>query len=143
MRTPSDSRLVLLLSRAYHALFRNIDRVAAKRLGVTSAQIGPLFYVAKNPGCVQGDVGRELGINKAATSKLIGRMERADLIERRPRQDDGRALALYLRPHARDVLDAARPVVRALNRQLTDGFSAAEMEVIARFLSAVAERFKE
>ena len=79
-----DRRLVLLLYRAHHALFRSIDREANAKLGITGAQIGPLLYVARNPGCVQGDVGLELGINKAATSKLIRRMEEAGLVLREP-----------------------------------------------------------
>jgi len=143
MARHADRRLVLLLSKAHHALFRAIDRGASSSLGVTGAQIGPLFFVARNPGCVQGDVGKELGINKAATSKLISRMEDAELIERRPSEEDGRVITLHLTQRARSVIDAARPLVRKVNKQLTDGFTAAEIDVVSRFLSTVSERFEE
>ncbi len=143
MAKPRAHRLVLLLSKAHHALFRAIDRDASAKLGVTGAQLGPLFFVAGNPACVQGDVGRELGINKAATSKLVSRGVEAELIVRRPSDRDGRAVTLHLGPRAGPVIDGARPMVRKLNRELMAGFTAAEIDVVARFLSTLTERFSE
>ena len=139
-RTP---RLVLLLSRAQLALSRAVARRTQDELGVSGAQMGALFFVAGHPGCVQGDVGRELGINKAAASKLVTRMVEAGIVERRTADDDGRAHALHATSRGQAAVDAGRPLVRALNDELTDGFSAADIDTVARFLNAVAERFED
>jgi len=136
-------RLVLLLSRAQRALSRAVARRTQDQLGVSGAQMGALFFVAGHPGCVQGDVGRELGINKAAASKLVSRMVEAGIVERRSAADDGRALALHVTPRGQAAADAGRPLVRSLNDELTSGFTAADMETVARFLTAVADRFED
>jgi DNA-binding MarR family transcriptional regulator len=137
---PEDRRLFFLINRAQHAVQRLVDRRCAAELGVSSTQVGALFYVAKHDGCLHKDLAAALGQHASAVTGLVGRMAEAGLLERRPDAVDGRAARLHLSARGKKTLAAARPLLAQLNELLTGGFTPAEIETVARFLRATVER---
>jgi DNA-binding MarR family transcriptional regulator len=87
-------RLFHLMSIAQHRLTKATD-AAFKPLGVSGAQLGVLFLLEKKPGAMLKDVSDGLGINASAITALIGRMEDAGLVRRRPSDHDGRAVHIF------------------------------------------------
>lgn len=53
-----------------------------------------------------GVLGAEHGLNQSNASRLVDRLQRLDLVERRPSAADGRSVTVRLRPARRAVLDA-------------------------------------
>jgi MarR family transcriptional regulator, organic hydroperoxide resistance regulator len=139
-KAPDDRRLFFLINRAQHAVLRLVDRRCAAELGVSSTQVGALFYLAKHDGCLHKELAAALGQNASAVTGLVGRMMEAGLLERRADATDGRATHLHLSARGRRILAAARPLLAQLNQLLTAGFTPAEIEVVARFLRATTER---
>jgi DNA-binding MarR family transcriptional regulator len=72
---------------------------------------------------------------------LADRMAKAGLITRHADSDDGRATRLYLTDDGHAALKRARVLLRELNGKLCDGFSDDELDVVARWLHALQERF--
>ena len=63
--------------------------------GISTTQLGVLFFLQKSPGALLKDVSDALGVNASAITALIGRMEDAGLVRRQPSNDDQRAIHLY------------------------------------------------
>ena len=131
----------MLLQVAAHRVRSLADRHSKEALGVTAAQLGVLFVVADAPGCTQREVARGLKIRESAVTGSVTRMVAEGLIRRD--RTDGRSFGLYPTDRGQAVLEAARPLVRDLEDRLASGFTAAEVDVVARYLRAAILHFPE
>ena len=132
-----DQRLYYLINRAQHHLRKLVDRVSLQRVGVSSAQVGALFLIAQRPGCSQADIASELGQDESAITTMLKRMERSELIERRRNPNDGRSNLVYLTWRGEKTLRSVRGLLADFNKQLTQGFSADEVDIVLRFIRHV------
>ena len=135
-----EPRVFHLLHLSYKAIFRAADRVLMSRYGISAAQNAMLLYLLKHEGATMGQVAVALGLKNAATSGLVDRMEKKDLLERRPSASDGRAYELYLLKYGRDIAEQSKSVIRASNERMLEGFSDDERALIAGFLEKIIER---
>jgi len=136
-----DRRLFFLVHRAHRALFVYVNGRTSEALGITTAQLGTLYYVAKNDGCSLSDVANVLGMNKSAVTALVRRLERSGVLRREPNPDDARGNRLFLTEKGKAVRAQSLAVIRRLTSEVTVGFSASEMEVVFRFFNSIVERF--
>lgn len=135
-----DRRLIFLLYVAQ----RRVQRwLAAQRPsgGVTAAQSGLLFVLGRRGGVLMGEAGAALDLGMPGISGLVDRMIEANLIEKRPDPDDGRAWRLWLTPAGRKARARAKAGVAELNVRLTEGFTDAEIEIVARWLASFQAKF--
>lgn len=134
-------RLIHKLSLAQHRLLKIADLAFKEACGISTTQLGVLFFLQKNPGALLKDVSDALGVNASAITALIGRMEDAGLVRRRSSNDDQRAIHLFATAGGLAKAAAARPILARLNARLTDDFSEREIATVARFLDTVLARF--
>ncbi len=135
-----EHRLVFLLTVAQ----RRLQRWMAARPqadGVTAAQTGLLFVLGRQDGVLMGKAGAALDLGPPGISGLVDRMTAANLIRRRADPDDGRAWRLWLTPAGRAALAQAKAGLVEVNARLTEGFSEAEIDVVARWLTSLQTRF--
>jgi len=135
-----EHRLVFLLAVAQ----RRLQRWMAARPqanGVTAAQSGLLFVLGRQDGVLMGEAGAALDLGPPGISGLVDRMTAANLIRRRADPDDGRAWRLWLTPAGRSALAQAKAGLVEVNARLTEGFSEAEIDVVARWLTSLQTRF--
>ena len=135
-----DRRLIFLLNVAQ----RRLQRFLAAQMNagrVTAAQSGLLFMLGKRDGVLMGEAGRALDMGLPGISGLSDRMVEADLIEKRVDPDDGRAYRLWLTPQGRKALARTKAGVAELNGRLTQGFTDAEIDTVARWLTHVQTKF--
>ncbi|MEH2567264.1 MarR family winged helix-turn-helix transcriptional regulator [Bradyrhizobium sp. AZCC 2289] len=140
MNSRQDRRLVFLLNVAQ----RRLQRWAAARTqdsGVTAAQSGLLFILGQRDGVLMGEAGAALDLGPPGISGLVDRMTAANLIRRRADPDDGRAWRLWLTPTGRGALAQAKAGLAEINARLTEGFTEAEIDVVARWLTSLQARF--
>jgi MarR family transcriptional regulator, organic hydroperoxide resistance regulator len=134
-------RLIYKLSLAQHRLLKSADQAFRETGGISTTQLGVLFFLQKSPGALLKDVSDALGVNASAITALIGRMEAAGLVRRQPSSDDQRAIHLFATSRGLAKAAAVRPALGRLNARLTDGFSEPEIATVGRFLDAILERF--
>ena len=108
---------------------------------MTAAQSGLLFVLGKRDGALMGEAGAALDMGMPGISGLAERMAGAGLVEKRGDPDDGRASRLYLTPVGLKALARSKANVAALNVRLTEGFSEAEIDIVARWLKHVQATF--
>jgi len=137
---PAKPRLFHLMAIAQHRLMKATD-AAFRPIGISGAQLGVLFLLEKRPGAMLKEVSDGLGINASAITALIGRMEDAGLVRRRPSEDDGRAVHIFATADGLAKIAAVKPILTRLNARLTADFSEREIATVGRFLDAILERF--
>jgi DNA-binding MarR family transcriptional regulator len=135
-----DRRLIFLLNVAQRRLQRWLAAQAPKG-GVTAAQTGLLFVLGRRDGVLMGEAGAALDLGMPGISGLSDRMIEAGLIEKRADPNDGRAWRLWLTLSGRKALARSKAGVAELNARLTEGFSEAEMEIVARWLTSLQAKF--
>ena len=133
-------RLFMLLDRAAHAVRQRLERRARAELGISMVQVGALFYLAENDGCLHKHLAEALGIQPAGVSGLVDRMQAAGLVQVRASRIDARALHLHATAAGKKIATTARPLVAAMQAELSAGFTDDELDVIARFLAAATSR---
>lgn len=140
MNAVQDRRLVFLLNVAQ----RRLQRWVAARMdkdGVTATQSGLLFILGQRDGALMGEAGAALDLGPPGISGLVDRMTAAGLIRRRADPDDGRAWRLWLTPIGRAALAQSKAGLAQINAHLAEGFTDAEIDVVARWLTSFQTRF--
>jgi len=135
-----DRRLVFLLNVAQRRLQRWVAARTEKN-GVTAAQSGLLFILGRRDGILMGEAGAALDLGPPGISGLVDRMTTANLIERRADPDDGRAWRLWLKPAGRAALARSKAGLSDINARLTEGFTDAEIDIVARWLASLQNKF--
>jgi DNA-binding MarR family transcriptional regulator len=135
-----DRRLVFLLNVAQRRLQRWVAAKTEKN-GVTAAQSGLLFILGQQDGALMGEAGAALDLGPPGISGLVDRMTAAGLIKRRADPDDGRAWRLWLTPIGRAASAQSKAGLSEINARLADGFTDAELEIVARWLTSFQAKF--
>ena len=135
-----EHRLVFLLNVAQRRLQRWMA-ARAQASGVTAAQSGLLFILGQRDGVLMGEAGAALDLGPPGISGLVDRMTAASLIKRRADPDDGRAWRLWLTPAGRAAMAQSKAGLAEVNARLTEGFTEAEIDVVARWLTTMQTRF--
>ncbi len=136
-----DKRLFFLINRAQQRLFRHVERRCEQELGITSVQLGALFYLSKQTDCLLKDLSEGLDLQNSAITGLVARMEKAELVERKTCKDDARATRIKLSAKGKNIVEQSKPLLQEMNRELTKDFSKDEMAVVLRYLNHLVTRF--
>ena len=140
MSSRANHRLVFLLNVAQRRLQRHVA-VRSGDSGVTAAQSGLLFVLGQRDGVLMSEAAAALDLNPPGISGLVDRMTAAKLIQRRADPEDGRAWRLWLTTAGRAALEQTKVELAKINARLTEGFSDADIEVVARWLASFQSKF--
>ena len=137
-------RLIFLLNSAQRHLQQWINGLHAQAAASgqatpTAAQSGVLFVLAKDDGCTMGHLAQTLDLAPSAISGLIQRMEMLNWVERRPCEQDGRTQRVWLCAEGQSQLPLLRDNMARIIAKLTAGFSADELQIVARWLTHVQQ----
>lgn len=106
------------------------------RLDLRPTEATVLLVIGANPGVIQSEVGRLLGIASANMAPLMARLADRDLIVREAL--DGRSQGLTLSDVGRRITQKARSIMDDLEADLLARIPAAERAAFLRILIALA-----
>ena len=132
-------RLVFLLNRAQRMLQRWTETRHEAWEGISSAQVALLFMLSSRDQATIGEIAQELQVAPAAVTNLSKRMEARGMIERVADANDGRVTRLRLTQSGEQASARSGVVLKELNKQLGEGFSADELATVARWLTHVSQ----
>ncbi|BEL08066.1 MarR family winged helix-turn-helix transcriptional regulator [Actinoplanes sichuanensis] len=135
----SGHRLVFQMMIAERSVRRWIDARSGDS-GLGAAGAGVLFHLAAHDNALVGDVSAALCASPSGISGLVSRLEKGGFLVKTPDSADARAVRLALTPAGREAVAAAKEVVRELNAEISDGFTDAELDVVARWLGQITQR---
>lgn len=131
------------LLETHKQLVRTLDAELGERHGLTLSGLELLARLAAADGrCLRlSGLAAETGLSLSRVSRVVAALERRDLIERRPCDDDARAVEAHL---TRAGLSLAREAqathFASVQRAFFDELSAEELAVLARVFARFAPR---
>ena len=139
---PPDDRLIYLIFTAQQKLRTYLTKMLIKEnVRVTPAQAGILFLLKQRDGRTMGELSQMLSIDNSTITGLVDRLEKRGLVRRDPSPHDRRASHVFVNPEGIEEVDKAKKVIRAVNQEIKNGFSAEELESFNRILRSFFHKF--
>lgn len=107
--------------------------------GLTRAQWQVLKEIYMQEGLNQGALAELLDVEPITVGRLVDRLERAGLIERRPHPTDRRAWSLYLLPAAHPLLETLKGIAAQTRAELLQDMKDAEVDEALRLLTKMKD----
>ncbi len=112
----------------------------ARASGMTRAQWQILVRVERRPGLSQSELAAILDVEPITVARLVDRLEKRGLLERRPDPSDRRIWRLHNRPPAQPILEEISAYHQELIRDIDAHIGAAAREAMVDALLAVRAR---
>jgi len=125
-----------LISDVSRLMRRRFDE-RARRIGVTRTQWRTLTLLKRHEGINQGGMADLLEVEPITLSRMIDRLEEANLVERRPDPADRRAWQIFLTPKALPILDQLRVLAGDVIETALSGLDEDQREQLMASLSAI------
>lgn len=114
----------------------NFDRQVAG-LSVTRSQWAMIVVVSSHPGATQRVIAEALEMSEASAGRLIDRLCAEGLLERRDRDDDRRARAVYLTEKAEPLLAKLATIAHQTEERMFSGFAEDELDRLHGYLDRI------
>ncbi len=120
-----------------HALHRRIAP-----LGVVPGQFAQMLALFEQDGLTQRELCELVRIEQPTMANTLQRMERDNLIRRKPDPADGRRTRVVLTARARDLEDHLVTAARDVNAIATSGLSDREVSALMSALSQIIDNLE-
>ena len=142
MEMPPDDRLIYLLFTAQQKLRTYLKKMMTKEnVRVTTAQAGILFLLKQKDGRTMSELSQLLSIDNSTITGLVDRLEKTGLVRRDASPHDRRASHVFINPQGIEEVDKAKKVIRMVNQEIKNGFSAEELDSFNRILKSFFHKF--
>lgn len=121
-----------------HKAHRQLAEEDLNKLGVHTGQEMILLQLWIEEGISQSQLAACMEVEPPTATKMLQRMERAGLIERRPDPEDARVSLVYLTERGRTLEQPVLDVWRQLEARTISGLSLTEQTLLRRLLLQVA-----
>ena len=139
---PPDDRLIYLLFTAQQKLRTYLKKMMTKEnVRVTTAQAGILFLLKQKDGRTMSELSQILSIDNSTITGLVDRLEKTGLVRRDASPHDRRASHVFINLQGIEEVDKAKRVIRMVNQEIKNGFSAEELESFNRILKSFFHKF--
>jgi DNA-binding MarR family transcriptional regulator len=131
---------VTVAARRHYAAYSLFNQALADRLGLhpTDLQCVSLLDLEPEP-LTTGEIAKLTGLTSGSATRLVDRLERAHLVERRPDPQDRRKTLVSLTTQRGAELEAAWHAPGSAFAEALDGFTDEDLAVIERYLRRIAE----
>jgi DNA-binding MarR family transcriptional regulator len=139
--TPEYERINLLLRMICQAQ-RNQMSEALAGIGVYAGQEMFLWHLWQEEGLTQSQLVERMCVQPPTVSKMLDRLEKAGLVERRPDTENSHLSHVYLTELGKVRQRDVRAIWMTMEQRLTQGLSIEERIVLRRLLLQVHENLK-
>ncbi len=114
----------------------------SRQFGISRAQWGVLCRLDRSEGLKQSELAELLDLQPISLTRLLDRLAKVGLIERRPDPNDRRANRLYLTPAARPLLEQLAGLGRDMMEHVLAGLEIATSERLLRDLEVMKDNLR-
>jgi len=118
---------------------REFDRRAA-HLGLTRVQWRALLRIERIEGLTQVALAEELELAPIAVGRVLDRLEKSGLVERRADPADRRCWRLYLAPGSAKVMAGVDGIANTLREEVFAGVPMEDLEATRRVMATLKTR---
>jgi DNA-binding MarR family transcriptional regulator len=108
-------------------------------IGLYAGQDMFLWQLWRQDGLTQSQMVERMCVQPPTVSKMLDRLEKAGLVERRPDAEDNRTARVYLTEQGHRSQRAVRDIWTNVEQRMTEGLSVEERIVLRRLLMHVHE----
>lgn len=137
-----QNNIAFLTSDVSRLLRKRFD-VVSRRFGVTGPQWRMLAALRRTPGINQGALAQWLEVEAITAGRMIDRLEKAGMVERRADPGDRRVWRLFLTSAATPLLDELFTCATDVFDEALQGFSQAESALLLALLERVRANLLE
>jgi DNA-binding MarR family transcriptional regulator len=131
---PDDLNVKLMrVARAHRTMAASL----LSEVGLHPGQEALLMELWDHDGRTQADLAESLGVEPPTVTKMLQRMETADLVDRRPDAADRRALRVHLTPKGRRLKGKVDKLWAELGSRAFDGLSDRQRSTFRSLLNSV------
>ena len=127
--------LLRMICRAQRSQMSN----ALAEIGLYAGQEMFLWQLWRQDGLTQSQMVERMCVQPPTVSKMLDRLEKAGLVERRPDAENSRLSRVYLTEQGHRSLRAVRDIWTNVEQQITGGLNVEERIVLRRLLLQVHE----
>ena len=109
------------------------------KYGLTRSQCVALYYIDLDGSTNQKDLAKKMNVRESTMTGLLERMERDELIERKPDKQDMRRNTISLSNIGEDKLSEISQVTEEFVKQATTKISDKDMEIYQKVLDQMVE----
>jgi len=136
-------RLLFMLSRIQNRLTSHIKNELKKEgIALSPGQIGILLVLDRVSQTTMGNLSRALYIDNAAITRLVDKLEKQKLVERRINTDDRRQMLITITEAGLNQAIIIKKIAKAANSKIKDGFTEKEIEIYKQVNQAILKKFK-
>ena len=134
--------LIKLNKKIFRATQGYLDRVL-KEYELTSGSYPYLLVLRENEGISQNKISKELGYDKAMSTRTITKLIKLGYLDRREDAEDSRAYKLYLTEKAKVIIPKILEEIRKLVSLITVNLNEEEKSVTIESLNKVLKNIKK
>lgn len=134
----NNSGLAELIMLAGHLVMTAKEKALAP-YNVTLSEYRLMSALEGMGGVMATVLAREVKLDNGTLSRLVNRLDRAGMVERRSDEKDRRRICLYLTDKGSTVLPVMNDAAMRIDSMINSTEVGVEVEHIARFLRTVAE----
>ena len=133
-REPDDLNVKLMrVARAHRTLAASL----LSQVGLHPGQEALLMELWDHDGRTQADLAESLGVEPPTVTKMLQRMEHADLVDRRPDATDRRAIRVHLTSKGRRLKGKVEKLWAELEARTVAGLSDRQQSSLRSLLNAL------
>jgi MarR family transcriptional regulator, transcriptional regulator for hemolysin len=123
-------------------LLRTLADQRARALNMTRAQWSVLKRLEMNEGVKQAELAEQLDLQPITLARLVDKLAKLGIVERRDDPNDRRANRLYLTEAAAPVLERLNALGETLVGQALEGFDAFEIAALGKSMGRIKTNLK-
>ena len=135
-RSQTKQEIAVRISVLARLLRSDFDRRLSD-MNITRSQWGLIAVVARRPGSTQRSIAEILEMSEASAGRLIDRLCADGLLERRERDDDRRARAVFVTDAAEPLLAKGAEIGQANVERIFQGLDERQLEELAQSLRVI------
>src|SRR5262245_4813958 len=120
-------------------LVRTRADAGLSHLGVGAPAIGVLLRLVEEDGLTQAELSRRQRVEAPSMCRMVDRLERDGLVERRSDPGDRRATRVHLTPEGLAVAEGGAGVVDGIERGIAEGLDDDERLALGALLTRVLD----
>ncbi len=111
-------------------------------IGMYHGQPPMLFILNKKNGQSQKELADRLNVKPSTITVMLGRMEKAGLVERRQDDEDQRVSRVYITEEGKEVCKKANQVMKSLEEECFGNFTVEERVILRRLLLQIRDNLQ-
>jgi DNA-binding MarR family transcriptional regulator len=131
----TEPMLMYLVKQVELAVRSRLDEIV-RPLGLTALQYTALTVLERHPDLSTAQLARNSFVTSQSMADMVSVLEERGLIERHRDRGDRRRLVVALTPDGQELLDRCRDDVSALEQQMQNGLTSAQVAALRRSLHA-------